>query len=156
MDEKLRRLKKNICKELGEYAERGVTAGNINAIYQMAVAAEKIMKMEVLEMELDEGYSEDGGMWRAEGGYSGRRGGGRGGGNSRDGSYERGGGSYGDSYGEEGSYARGGGNRGRSRGYSRDDGKHHMIEKMEDMMEEAKNPEEREELKKCIERLRDM
>lgn len=152
MDEKLRRLKKNLCKELGEYAERGVTAGNINAIYQMAVAAEKIMKMEVLEMELDEGYSEDGGMWRAEGGYSGRRGGG----NSREGSYERGGGSYGGSYGEEGSYANRGGNRGRSRGYSRDDGKHHMIEKMEDMMEEAKSPEEREELKKCIERLRDM
>lgn len=150
MDEKLRRLKKNICKELGEYAERGVTAGNINAIYQMAVAAEKIMKMEVLEMELEEGYSEDGGMWRAEGGYSGRRG------NSREGGYERGGGSYGDYYGEEGSYTRVGGNRGRSRVYSRDDGKHHMIEKMEDMMEEAKNPEEREELKKCIERLRDM
>jgi hypothetical protein len=31
-----------------------------------------------------------------------------------------------------------------------------MIEKMEDMMEEAKSPEEREELKKCVARLRDM
>lgn len=144
MDEKLRRLKKNLCKELGEYAERGVTAGNINAIYQMAVAAEKIMKMEVLEMELDDGESRDGGMWRAEGGYSGRR------------RYNRDGGSYSDEYGEEGSYANRGGNRGRGREYSRDDGKHHMIEKMEDMMEEAKSPEEREELKKCIARLRDM
>ena len=144
MDEKLRRLQKNLCKELAEYSERGVSAGNINAIYQMAVAAEKLMKMEVLEMELDDGESRDDGMWRAEGGYSGRRG------------YNRTGGSYGDEYGEEGSYARGGGNRGRGRGYSRDDGKHHMIEKMEDMMEEAKSPEEREELKKCIARLRDM
>lgn len=144
MDEKLRKLKKNLCKELGEYSERGVTAGNINAIYQMAVAAEKIMKMEVLEMELDDGYSQDGGMWRAEGGYSGRRG------------YSRTGGSYDDEYSEEGSYTNRGGNRGRGRGYSRDGGKHHMIEKMEDMMEEAKSPEEREELKKCIARLRDM
>lgn len=144
MDEKLRRLQKNLCKELAEYSERGVSAGNINAIYQMAVAAEKLMKMEVLEMELYDGESHDGGMWRAEGGYSGRRG------------YNRAGGSYGDEYGEEGSYANRGGNRGRGRGYSRDDGKHHMIEKMEDMMEETKSPEEREELKKCIARLRDM
>lgn len=144
MDEKLRRLQKNLCKELAEYSERGISAGNINAIYQMAVAAEKLMKMEVLEMELDDGESRDGGMWRAEGGYSGRRG------------YSRVGGSYGDEYGDEGSYTNRGGNRGRGREYSRDDGKHHMIEKMEDMMEEAKSPEEREELKKCIARLRDM
>lgn len=144
MDEKLRRLQKNLCKELAEYSERGVSAGNINAIYQMAVAAEKLMKMEVLEMELDDGESRDGGMWRAEGGYSGRRG------------YSHTGGSYGDEYGDEGSYTNRGGNRGRGRGYSRDDGKHHMIEKMEDMMEETKSPEEREELKKCIARLRDM
>lgn len=138
MDEKLRRLKKNLCKELGEYAERGVTAGNINAIYQMAVAAEKIMKMEVLEMELDDGESRDGGMWRAEGGYSGRR------------RYSRDGGSYGDEYGEEGSYTNRGGNRGRGREYSRDDGKHHIVEKMEDMMDDVKDPGERETLKKCI------
>jgi hypothetical protein len=102
------------------------------------------MKMEVLEMELDDGESRDGGMWRAEGGYSGRR------------RYSRDVGSYGDDYGEEGSYTNRGGNRGRGREYSRDDGKRHMIEKMEDMMEEAKSPEEREELKKCIARLRDM
>jgi hypothetical protein len=144
MDEKLRRLQKSLCKELAEYSERGISAGNINAIYQMAVAAEKLMKMEVLEMELDDGESRDGGMWRAEGGYSGRR------------RYSRDGGSYGDDYGEEGSYTNRGGNRGRGREYSRDDGKRHMIEKMEDMMEEAKSPEEREELKKCIARLRDM
>ena len=144
MDEKLRRLQKNLCKELAEYSERGISAGNINAIYQMAVAAEKLMKMEVLEMELDDGESRDGGMWRAEGGYSGRR------------RYSRDGGSYGDEYGDEGSYTNRGGNRGRGREYSRDDGKHHMIEKMEDMMEETKSPEEREELKKCIARLRDM
>jgi hypothetical protein len=144
MDEKLRRLQKNLCKELAEYSERGISAGNINAIYQMAVAAEKLIKMEVLEMELDDGESRDGGMWRAEGGYSGRRG------------YNRTEGSYGDEYGGEGSYTNRGGNRGRGREYSRDDGKRHMIEKMEDMMEEAKSPEEREELKKCIARLRDM
>lgn len=144
MDEKLRRLQKNLCKELAEYSERGISAGNINAIYQMAVAAEKLMKMEVLEMELDDGESRDGGMWRAEGGYSGRR------------RYSHTGGSYGDEYGDEGSYTNRGGNRGRGREYSRDDGKHHMIEKMEDMMEETKSPEEREELKKCIARLRDM
>jgi hypothetical protein len=144
MDEKLRRLQKSLCKELAEYSERGISAGNINAIYQMAVAAEKLMKMEVLEMELDDGESRDGGMWRAEGDYSGRR------------RYSRDGGSYGDDYGEEGSYTNRGGNRGRGREYSRDDSKHHMIEKMEDMMEETKSPEEREELKKCIARLRDM
>jgi hypothetical protein len=144
MDEKLRRLQKSLCKELAEYSERGISAGNINAIYQMAVAAEKLMKMEVLEMELDDGESRGGGMWRAEGGYSGRR------------RYSRDGGSYGDDYGEEGSYTNRGGNRGRGREYSRDNGKRNMIEKMEDMMEEAKSPEEREELKKCIARLRDM
>lgn len=145
MNEKLKKLKHNICEELAVYADRNVSAGNINAIYQMAVAAEKIMKMEVLEMELEEGgYSQDGGMWRAEGGYSGRR------------RYSRDGGPYGAPYDEGDSYARRGGMRGRGREYSRDDGKHHMIEKMEDMMEEAKTPEEREELKKCIARLRDM
>lgn len=145
MEEKLRRLKKNICKELEEYADRGISAGNINAIYQMAVAAEKIMKMEVLEMELEEGgYSQDGGMWRAEGGYSGRR------------RYSRDESSYDDGNDGEGSYARRRGNRARGREYSRDDGKHHMIEKMEDMMEETKSPEEREMLKKCISQLENM
>lgn len=145
MDEKLRKLKRIICEELGEYAERGISAGNINAISQMAVAAEKIMKMEVLEMELEEGgYSQDGGMWRAEGGYSGRR------------RYSREGGPYVEPYDDGDSYARRGGMRGRGREYSRDDGKHHIVERMEDMMEEAKSPEERETLKKCIAQLEKM
>jgi hypothetical protein len=50
------------------------------------------------------------------------------------------------------SYARGGMRDGRM-GYSRDSAKEHMIEKMEDMMEEAESPKEKEAIRQCIMKL---
>jgi hypothetical protein len=47
------------------------------------------------------------------------------------------------------SYARVGMRDGRM-GYSRDGAKEHMIEKMEDMMEEAETPREKEAIRQCI------
>jgi hypothetical protein len=50
------------------------------------------------------------------------------------------------------SYARGGMRDGRM-GYSRDGAKEHMIEKMEDMMEDAETPREKEAIRQCIMKL---
>lgn len=65
------------------------------------------------------------------------------------GRYSREGGMYHDG---GSSYARGGMRDGRM-GYSRDSAKEHMIEKMEDMMEDAENPKEREAIRQCIMKL---
>ena len=42
----------------------------------------------------------------------------------------------------------------RDGGYSRDDGKAYMMEKLEDMMEDAENPAEKEALRRCMEALK--
>ena len=47
------------------------------------------------------------------------------------------------------------GNRGGMRGgYSRDDGKHYMMEQLEEMMEEAEKPAEKEALRRCMDALK--
>lgn len=65
------------------------------------------------------------------------------------------------SYDDDMSYARGGrgGNRGGRRGYSRDggysmdDAKEMMVERIEDMMETAETPAQKEALKRCMQAL---
>ncbi len=137
---KLMEIKEMLCEELIKQGERGINPGNLEAIYMMAVAAEKIMKMDVLKDEMGGGYSERRGYSRDDGGYSERM-------YSRDG---------GGSYGGGNSYERGSSYAGRGehyvRGhYSRDDEMDHMKEKVRRMMEESKNPAEREALKRCME-----
>lgn len=141
MHKKIMEIKEMLCEEMIKEAERGIHPGNLEAIYMMAVAAEKIMKMDVLENEMDDGYSQRRGYSREGGGYSGER-------YSRDGYSQEGGNSYegGSSYARRGEhYVRG--------HYSRDGEMEHMKEKVRRMMEESRNPQEKEALRKCMEML---
>ena len=160
-------LKDLLCAELEDYAEKGkksgkMSMGDLESIHKLTDTVKNILKINMLED--DSGYSEDGayiGEGRIygtsyESGYSERGGS----------SYARGRGRYakrdsmgryssrgGMSYDDDMSYARGGrgGNRG---GYSRDDGKHYMMEQLEEMMEEAEKPAEKEALRRCMDALK--
>ena len=150
-------LKDLLCAELEDYAEKGkksgkMSMGDLESIHKLTDTVKNILKIDMLEDE--SGYSEDGhymgegriygtsyddGMHR-EGGYSyarGRRYARR----DSMGRYSR----------DDGmSYARGG-MRG---GYSRDEGKHYMMEQLEEMMEEAEKPAEKEALRRCMDALK--
>ena len=161
-------LKDMLCAELEDYAEKGKQAGkmstaDLDSIHKLTDTVKNILKIDMLEGE--DGYSEDG-HYMGEGRIYGT---------SYDGydrgtSYARGRGRYakrdsmgryssrgGSSYDDDMSYARGGrgGNRGYSRegGYSRDDGKEYMMERLGELMDEAEKPAEREALKKCMQAL---
>lgn len=113
MKDSMEMIKQMLCKELDELAEKGeMSAGDLDAVYKLIVAKEKLLRIEELEDEL--GYSEDG-DWRAEGTYA------------RGSSYTRDGGMRG-SYARGNSYARRD-SRGR---YSRD--AESMKEKMMDVL----------------------
>ena len=168
-------LKDLLCAELEDYAEKGkksgkMSMGDLESIHKLTDTVKNILKIDTLTEEL--GYSEDGhymGEGRIygtsyESGYSERGGSsyarGRGRNARRDsmGRYIRDGGM---SYDDDMSYARGGrmGNRGgnssyRGSGYSRDDGKHYMMEQLEEMMEEAEKPAEKEALRRCMDALK--
>ncbi len=168
-------LKDLLCAELEDYAEKGkksgkMSMGDLESIHKLTDTVKNILKIDTLTEEL--GYSEDGhymGEGRIygtsyESGYSERGGSsyarGRGRNARRDsmGRYSRDGGM---SYDDDMSYARGGrgGNRGGSRGYSReggysmDDAKEMMVERIEDMMEMAETPAQKEALKRCMQAL---
>ena len=150
-------LKDLLCAELEDYAEKGkksgkMSMGDLESIHKLTDTVKNILKIDMLEEE--GGYSEDGhymGEGRIygtsyEGGYSERGGP----------SYARGRGRYAkrDSMGR---YSRDGGMmyRGGMRGgYSRDDGKHYMMEQLEEMMEEAEKPAEKEALRRCMDALK--
>ena len=149
-------LKDLLCAELEDYAEKGkksgkMSMGDLESIHKMTDTVKNILKIDMLEEE--GGYSEDGhymGEGRIygtsyESGYSERGGS----------SYARGRGRYAkrDSMGR---YSRDDGMRyrgGMRGGYSRDDGKHYMMEQLEDMMEEAENPKQKEALRHCMQAL---
>ena len=164
-------LKDLLCAELEDYAEKGkksgkMSMGDLESIHKLTDPVKNILKIDMLEEE--GGYSEDGhymGEGRIygtsyESGYSERGGS----------SYARGRGRYakrdsmgrysrddGMSYDDDMSYARGGrmGNRGGMRGgYSRDDAKSYMIEQIEEMMETAEKPAEKEALRRCMDALK--
>ena len=159
-------LKDLLCAELEDYAEKckkanKMSAGDLEAIHKLTDTVKNILKIDMLEEE--GGYSEDG-TYMGEGriygtsyesGYSDRGGS----------SYARGRGRYAkrDSMGrysrDDGmmyrggmSYARDG--RGMRGGYSRDEGKHYMMEQLEEMMEEAEKPAEKEALRRCMDALK--
>ena len=150
-------LKDLLCAELEDYAEKGkksgkMSMGDLESIHKLTDTVKNILKINMLEE--DGGYSEDGhymGEGRIygtsyESGYSERGGS----------SYARGRGRYAkrDSMGrysrDDGMMYRGG-MRG---GYSRDDGKHYMMEQLEEMMEEAEKPAEKEALRRCMDALK--
>ena len=123
----------------------------LEKIHKLTDTVKNIDKIEMLED--GEGYSEDG-AYMGEGriyGTSYARGRGRNARRDSMGRYSREGGS---------SYARGGrgGNRGggnysREGGYSRDEAKDYMMEQIEQMMEEAETPKQREALQNCMKAL---
>lgn len=155
-------LKDLLCAELEDYAEKGkksgkMSMGDLESIHKLTDTVKNILKIDMLEEE--SGYSEDG-AYMGEGRIYGT---------SYDGydrgtSYARGRGRYakrdsmgryssrGMSYDDDMSYARG--RRGGSRGYSRDDGKAYMMEQIEDMMEDAEKPAEKEALRRCMDALK--
>ena len=152
-------LKDLLCAELEDYAENGkksgkMSMGDLDSIHKLTDTVKNILKIDKPEDE--SGYSEDG-AYMGEGRIYGtsyddgmRRGGGY--------SYARGRGRYAkrDSMGR---YGRDDGSmrrdvRGMRDGYSRDEGKAYMMEQLEDMMEDAEKPAEKEALRRCMEALK--
>ena len=149
-------LKDLLCAELEDYAEKGkksgkMSMGDLETVHKLTDTVKNIMKIDVLKEEA--GYSEDG-TYMGEGRIYGT--------SYDDGMHREGGYSYarGRRYAKRdsmGKYSRDdgmsyrGGMRG---GYSRDDGKHYMMEQLEEMMEEAEKPAEKEALRRCMDALK--
>ena len=154
-------LKDLLCAELEDYAEKGkksgkMSMGDLETVHKLTDTVKNILKIDMLEEE--SGYSEDG-HYMGEGRIYGT--------SYDDGMHRDGGYSYArgrryarrDSMGrysrDDGmSYARGGRMGGMRGGYSRDDGKHYMMEQLEEMMEEAEKPAEKEALRRCMDALK--
>ena len=149
-------LKDLLCAELQEYAENGkrsgkMSMGDLESIHKLTDTVKNIMKIDVLKEEV--GYSEDG-HYMGEGRIYGT--------SYDDGMHREGEYSYarGRRYAKRdsmGRYSRDGGytrHGGRDSGYSRDEGKAYMMEQLEDMMEDAEKPAEKEALRRCMEALK--
>ena len=159
--EYIEKIKKMLCKELDEYAmKQKLTGGDLDMIWKLTDTVKNLDKIEMLEGE-SEGYSEArGGRGRGRSSYMGgssydddmmyseRRGRGRYARRDSMGRYSSEDGSSYDDYSEEGSYRGGRGGR----GYSRDDAKDHMMNKLGEMMTSA-DEEQREILKDCMRKL---
>ena len=152
-------LKDLLCAELEDYAEKGkksgkMSMGDLDSIHKLTDTVKNILKIDMLDG--DTGYSEDG-AYMGEGRIYGT--------SYDDGmrrgvsySYARGRGRYAkrDSmgrYSRDDGYMRRDGRSMRD-GYSRDDGKAYMMEQLEDMMEDAENPAEKEALRRCMDALK--
>ena len=151
-------LKDLLCAELEDYAEKGkksgkMSMGDLDSIHKLTDTVKNILKIDMLE---DESGCSEGGAYMGEGRIYGT--------SYDDGmrragySYARGRGRYAkrDSMGR---YSRDDGYmrrdvRGMRDGYSRDDGKAYMMEQLEDMMEDAEKPAEKEALRRCMEALK--
>lgn len=154
-------LKKMLCKEIDEMAERigqkkTLAGAELEQISKLVMTLKNVYKVEKLEGEM--GYSEGEGMWTARGGYANR-------GYSNDegyrthvnagGSSNRGyshddGGSYGGDYAERRSRD----SRGRYSNYSMHDGQRDMVEGIREMMDrENLSNNSREILRKAMEQL---
>lgn len=137
----LDKLKDTLCEELDKFAKSGeVSINSLEKIHKLTDTIKNIDK--IMMLEEDGGYSEEmyGNSYARGRRYAKRDSMGR---YSRDGGYSEEGGS---SYDNDMSYARGG--RG-GRGYSRDEAKDHIMNKLGEMMEDA-SPKERETIKKWM------
>lgn len=120
-------LKEKLCKELDEIARKPeMGAGDLEIIHKLTDTIKNIDKIAMLEE--DGGYSQAG-DWEMEG----------------RGSYGRG-----SSYRNQRRDSRGRYSRDRGRMYSRADGKEHMMEQMEMLMEQAGSEREREAIRRCM------
>ena len=163
--EYIEKIKKMLCKELEEIAESGKlkSPADISMIKDLTGAVKNIGVIKMQEEE--SGYSEArGGRGRGRSSYMGgssydddmmyseRRGRGRNAKRDSMGRYSSEDGSSYDDYSEEGSY-RGGSSYARGgRGYSRDDAKDHMMNKLGEMMTSA-DEEQREILKDAMRKI---
>ena len=149
-------LKDLLCAELEDYAEKGkksgkMSMGDLETIHKMTDTVKNILKIDMLEEEA--GYSEDG-HYMGEGRIYGT--------SYDDGMHRDGGYSYarGRRYARRdsmGRYSRDGGMmyRGDMRGgYSREEGKEYMMESLEELMESATKPAEKEALRRCMDALK--
>ena len=123
-------LKDLLCAELEDYAEKGkksgkMSMGDLETVHKMTDTIKNLLKIDVLESEVG-GYSYARGRRYARRDSMGR--------------YSR----------DDGMMYRGG-MRG---GYSRDDAKSYMIEQIEEMMETAEKPAEKEALRRCMDALK--
>ena len=149
-------LKDLLCAELEDYAEKGkksgkMSMGDLETVHKLTDTVKNIMKIDVLKEEA--GYSEDG-HYMGEGRIYGT--------SYDDGMHREGGYSYarGRRYARRdsmGRYSRDdgmmyrGGMRG---GYSREEGKEYMMESLEELMESATKPAEKEALRRCMDALK--
>ena len=152
-------LKDLLCAELEDYAEKGkksgkMSMGDLDSIHKLTDTVKNILKIDMLEDE--SGYSEDGAYigegriygtsyddeMRRSGSYSYARGRGRYAKRDSMGRYSR----------DDGYMLRDG--RGMRDGYSREDGNEYMMEQLEDMMDDAEKPAEKEALRRCMEALK--
>ena len=170
------KIKKMLCKELDEYAmKQKISGSDLEMIWKLTDTVKNLGKIEILEEESG-GYSEArGGRGRSsyEGGssyddemYSERRGRGRNARRDSMGRYSSRGGSSYEMSEDDSSYARGGRGGGRSSyeggssydgssyGYSEAESKEMFMEQLEEMMEEAQNPKEKEALRQCMMKLK--
>ena len=149
-------LKDLLCAELEDFAEKGkksgkMSMGDLETVHKLTDTVKNIMKIDVLKEEA--GYSEDS-TYMGEGRIYGT--------SYDDGMHREGGYSYarGRRYARRdsmGRYSRDDGMRyrgGMRGGYSRDEGKHYMMEQLEEMMEEAEKPAEKEALRRCMDALK--
>lgn len=66
---RLEKLKDTLMRELDEIAEKGtISAGDLESVFKLVMAIKGIYKIERYTEEY--GHSNNGGMWKAEGGYS--------------------------------------------------------------------------------------
>ncbi|MBQ8551739.1 MAG: hypothetical protein IJ428_02875 [Clostridia bacterium] len=141
-------LKDKLCRELDEFTQKpDMSAFDLETVHKLTDTIKNIDKIVMLEGSEDGGYSRDDGMDTSKRGRSYAKGGR--GGDYSNGGYSRNEGGYsrGDSYANRGKhYVRG--------HYSRDDGRDHMMEQLEDMMSEAGSEYEREAIKRCIDQMR--
>ena len=149
-------LKDLLYAELEDFAEKGkksgkMSMGDLETVHKLTDTVKNIMKIDVLKEEA--GYSEDG-HYMGEGRIYGT--------SYDDGMHREGGYSYarGRRYAKRdsmGRYSRDdgmsyrGGMRG---GYSREEGKEYMMESLEELMESATKPAEKEALRRCMDALK--
>ena len=154
----MHKIKEILMDEIYEYEEKAkkmsggkLSQSELDRIHKLTDSVKNIDKITMLED--GEGYSEDG-HYMGEGRIYGT--------SYDDGMHREGGYSYarGRRYAKRdsmGRYSRDDGmmHRGGMRGgYSRDDGKHYMMEQLEEMMEEAEKPAEKEALRRCMDALK--
>lgn len=146
----LHELREKLHEELEEMAEKSddMTFVDLEQLHKLTDTIKNIDK--IMMLEEDGGYSEriDHDMIYGRGGSYNRGGnrGNTGGGYSRDDGYSGGDGMDGGT-----SYRRKRDSRGR---YSRDDGRDHLVNQLEDMMEGAGSDRDREAIRRCMEQLR--